>query len=78
MTVSTDHANWDIIGTGKSGQNGPILWVFRLHRISKKGFLWKPRDTGSGFILVKSQNTLELAVATGKYWKSLLAAEARL
>ena len=34
--------------------------------------------TGSGFIPGKSQNTLELAIATGKCRKSLLAAEARL
>ena len=34
--------------------------------------------TGSGFIPAKSQNTLELAIATGKCRKSLLAAEARL
>ena len=70
--------NWDTENWTKWNHFGGVYatqyiqkWVIVTAKIS---YLC----TGSGFILAKSQNTLQLAIATRKRVKTALAAEARL
>ena len=48
--------NWDT----KTGQNGPILGVFPLHRILRNGFLWKPKVDILALGQVSCQRSLKI------------------